>query len=173
MSFTFNQGKQFQICTEGSHAAILAAIVDVGIVESEYAGETKSRDMMRFIWIVDEVDDETGEPILVFQSLTKSTHEKAKFTAVYKGLTGELPKENFSFDDLVALLGKQATLAIIHNTKGDRTYANVASASKPMKNATVVEIPDDWQPPKQRDGEGETYTLASVAATSAGTPVSA
>ena len=160
MSLMVNRGKQFQIATEGLHQGTLAAITDVGEVETTYKGNTKLVDVMRFIWLIDEVDDESGDPLMVFQRVPKSTHPKSTFGKLFKSMTG---REAQPDEDALQLLGQSAGLQMEHTEKDGQTYSNIILVVKPTKGAEPVEIPADFQAPKARKGEGQTY-LAGAAA---------
>jgi hypothetical protein len=133
--------KEFQLPTEGQHPCVLAAVQDLGFVESKY-GESER---IRFVWIVgDEAEDSNGKPLIVMQSMNKSLHEKATLFQTIKAATGSEPDED---TDIEGLVGTQAQIVIVHAAGRDRMYANVQSVDRPLPKQRV-EIPDDWEPPK-------------------------
>jgi len=137
-------GKGFPVPSEGEHPAQLVAITDLGVVENSY-GE---RDSLRFVWMTDESDDR-DEPLLAFQTLGKSTHEKSNLTKAVKGMGLSAPDEGF---DVRTLLGTHARLVIGHNARDGRTYANVTAVLKPAKGQRKVEVPDAWTVPRFKKG---------------------
>lgn len=149
------RGKDFPPASEGPHQAVLAAIVDVGEVENSFG---KVQEVMRFIWLLDEPDQETGDPMMVFQRVPKSTHPKSTYAKTVKGMTSRVVEPD---DDALSLLGKSATVNIEHSEKEGRTYGNIVLVTKPGKEAPV-EIPDDWTPPQHRKGEGETFVAGHL-----------
>jgi hypothetical protein len=161
MSFTFNSGKQFQVAEEGNHQAVLAAFIDVGKSEGEF-GE---KDQVIAVWVLDVNDEESGEPLIAVQYLTKSVHEKANLTKVVKALTGSFPSLAFKFDDLMALLGRGATLALTHVEKEGRVRSKIVLVSKPDAKAETVAVPEGWEPPAGlTKGALGVYTSALLAA---------
>lgn len=140
----FNSSKQFQVAAEGNHQAALAAVIDIG----EHDGAYGKKDQIILVYILDEIDEESGESLLALQYATKSLDEKANLTKVIKAITGAAPKEGFELEDLLALLGKNVSLTLTHVEKDDRTRAKIVLVSKSNPKAEQVAIPEDWQPPK-------------------------
>jgi hypothetical protein len=155
------RGKDFPPASEGAHQAVLAAIVDVGEVENSFG---KVQEVMRFIWLLDEPDAETGDPMMVFQRVPKSTHPKSTYAKTVKGMTGRVAEPD---DDALELLGMPATVMIEHTEKEGRTYGNIVLVVKPSKTEAPVEIPDDWTAPQHRKGEGETFLAGATAVNAA------
>jgi hypothetical protein len=159
MSLTLSGKRKYPVATEGSHQAILAAIVDVGIETVDYGEGQKERDVCRFIWLIDETDTD-GSNLLIFQKLAKSTHEKSTMCKVIKGMTGQAPKAGFTLEQI---LGGNATLILEHSDDGN--FANISKVIRPDAKAKPVSMPEHWEPPKHRDGEGETFTYNPTART--------
>src|SRR5271167_63019 len=99
-------GKTFNPASEGVHAAVLAAIVDKGEVQTEWG--LKAQCML--VFILDE-NDEEDKPKLAFASYTRSLNEKARLYAAVKAITQANPPEEMNLMDLV---GKQTSLVIEH-----------------------------------------------------------
>jgi hypothetical protein len=161
MGFELKRGKDFSVLSEGTHPAILAAFVDQGEKEGPYGVQ----DQVIAIWITDEVDEENGEPLLGLQFLSKSTHPESNMGKVIKAVTGQVPKEDFSFDDLMLLLGKQATISTEHVTKDGKTKSKIILVSKANPKADKVVVPEDWTVPEGLSKgavEGGVYTQESV-----------
>lgn len=160
MAFELKRGKDFTIATEGNHAALLAAFVDLGEKESPYG----TQDQVIAVWILDEVDQDSGEPLLGLQFLSKSTHPESNMGKMIKAVTGQVPAENFSFDDLMALLGRQATITTEHVTKDGKTKSKIILVSKANPKAEKVVEPEKWTVPEGLTKKAiEIYTAASVA----------
>ena len=81
---------------------------------------------------------EDNRPFVVSGWYTISLNEKANLRAILEGWRGRSFTDDelggFSLEDV---LDKPCTLTVIHNAKGDKTYANIASASPLMKGMEV------------------------------------
>lgn len=132
-----NSGKDFEPVSEGVHAAVLADVVDKGIVETAFGPKPK----VMFTYVTDEAD-ESGAMKYVFQSFTASLHEKAGLRKAVKAVRGGKDIDGAAFD-VETLIGSQVQLVIQHNEGRDgKVYANVASILKPK--GPSVNIPPDF-----------------------------
>lgn len=132
-----NSGKDFEPVSEGVHAAVLADVVDKGIVPTAFGDKHK----VMFTFVTDEAD-ENGSMKYVFQSFTASLHEKATLRKAVKAIQGGKDIDGSDFD-LETLIGRQVQLVVQHNEGRDgKVYANVASILKPK--GPTVNIPPDF-----------------------------
>ena len=99
--------KQFQQASDGLHAGVLADVEDLGVQINPFDGEQKHK--VRLIYLVDELDSETGQPLQISQFCTLSLHEKAILYQVFKALTGSYPVEDQEIDDLIGAAGSAWT----------------------------------------------------------------
>lgn len=152
--------KQFEILDEGVHDVVLAAIQDLGIVPSAFDGTERQK--VRFIYLSNEKDSQTGEPILVIQSMTNSLHEKATLRKTIKGILGKDPGDKPLADE--KLVGTQCQIVVEHTESNGRTYANVVT-TMPQRNGTKVEIPEGWEPPKVKTLGANDGPVVATAAT--------
>jgi hypothetical protein len=133
---SIDSGKDYEILPEGVYAAVLADIVDLGVVDTAFGPKEK----VRFVWLTSEVDQE-GRTMRAFQTFTKSLHEKATMTKTVKQITKVPASGSF---DLETLLGTQARLVIQHvEGKEGKVYANVTSILK--STGGTVNIPVDFE----------------------------
>jgi hypothetical protein len=137
--------KQYEIANEGEHVAVLGAVQDLGLVYN--AKFDKECQRVRFVWLVgDETEAETGNPLLVFQSmnlkLTRSPMSKLFETLL--DATGKPPDPDM---DLEKLVGLQARIVVVHRQGDNREYANVDRVLPPAPEQNV-EIPISWWAPK-------------------------
>ena len=116
--------RQFEIPKEGQVFARLQQIKDLGIVDGNFG----SKEKIAFVWQTAECGI-GGEPLEVWQRLTKSLHPKSLLFKAIRQITGEDPGEEF---DLQTLVGVEVTLVIEHNEAEDVTYANVAAIVRPL-----------------------------------------
>jgi hypothetical protein len=140
-----NRTKQYPVATEGRHAAVLGAVQNLGLVLTDYGEKEK----VRFIWLLDEIDQTTGEPLLAMQSMTNSSNGSATLFKVVKDFAGIEIDEH---TDLETLVGSQALLTIAHNRnpRTGRIYANVLLPVAKAPKGQSVEIPVSWCAPKVR-----------------------
>jgi hypothetical protein len=140
-----NKTKQFPVASEGRHTAVLGAVQNLGLVLTDYGEKEK----VRFVWLLDEVDQATGEPLLAMQSMTNSSNESATLFKVVKDFAGIEIDEH---SDLETLVGSQVQLDITHNRnpRTGRIYANVLLPVGKALDGQSVKIPANWEPPKVR-----------------------
>jgi hypothetical protein len=124
---------------------VLADVVDKGIVEVTYAGETKKQHKCYIVWLLEELDGE-GRNKRVFQNFTLSLHEKAtlrKFLGTL-GLKEFVPGKPF---DLDTLIGTKRMLVLSEEdstTKPGEKYVRVTGTTALPKGNKGVEIPADF-----------------------------
>lgn len=132
-------GKEFKKATEGTHAAVLNSIDDLGIEDVTYQGKTKKVHMIRLFWQTEEKDGD--EPVFVTEKMNLSLHEKSKLYARVKGLFGKNPPASLDTDKLI---GTQTNIVVVHNPgKGaneGKTYANIVATLKLAPGQKKLEI---------------------------------
>jgi hypothetical protein len=144
ITISINSGKDFEPVSEGVHAAVLADVVDKGMVQTAFGEKHK----VQFTYLTDEAD-EGGRTKYVFQSFTASLHEKATLRKAVKAIRGGKDIEGDSFD-VESLIGSQVQLVVQHNEGRDgKVYANVASILKP-KAGVKVAVPSDFTRSKDK-----------------------
>lgn len=159
-----NGGNQdFEPLSEGVHPAVLADIVDLGMVNTGFGQKHK----VRFVWVTEEKDSD-GRQKYAFKRYTLSLHEKANLRKDVKGILGkDIDGEEF---DIETLIGKYNNLVIQHgeDEKTGKVYANVVTLMKPTKR---VAIPQDFVRAKDKDQSKK--PAQSVKAAGGGTSVAA
>ena len=126
-----DNGSNFTPVPIGVHKAVLVEIIDLGTQESTYNGETKRRHKVWLKWELADLEMADGKPMTIGHRYTLSFHEKS---ALRKHLQQWLGR---SFDeaeiklgyDFSTHLGMGCTLVVSHNTKGNKTYANIDAIS--------------------------------------------
>lgn len=118
-------GPTFTPAPAGLHQGVCVDVVDLGVLEVTYAGQTKRQHKIRLAWQIEETDD-AGKRFIVGKRYTCSLHEKSALRKDLESWRGRA----FSFDelagfDLEKLLGANAQINIQHATKDGSTYANV------------------------------------------------
>ncbi len=136
-------GTKFAPAPAGTHAAVCCDVVDLGVVETTWQGQTKRKHMVRVYWQLAEPRDD-GKPFLVTKRYTLSLHEKAALRHDLESWRGraftDAEAERF---DVEALISVGCYLNVMHKkgTNGD-TFANVAA---------IMPLPKGMQKPDIRD----------------------
>lgn len=126
-----NSGADFEPVSEGVHQAVLADIVDLGVLQTAFG----PKDKVQFIWLSDEAD-ETGRTKYLFKRYTKSLHEKASLRKDVKAILGK-DIDGSSFD-VESLLGRTNSLVVQHSEGNDgKVYANIIGIMKPTAKLTI------------------------------------
>lgn len=136
-----SEGGNFELTPAGTFPGRCYRFIDLGSHEQEYNGESKG--LKRLVMIGFELPTETmadGRPFSIHKRYTWSTHEKATMRKDLEAWRGAKFNDN-DFGpggfDVRNLLGVACTLTIVHNDKGNDTYANLASIGKAMKGLDI------------------------------------
>ena len=124
---TVGSGSSFKPAPSGLHQGVCVDVVDMGVLEVTYAGQTKRQHKVRVVWQIDQ-DMESGKPFIVQKRYTLSLHEKATLRKELESWRGRVfTDEELAGFDLEKLLGANAQLNIQHANKNGEIYANVVS----------------------------------------------
>ena len=135
-------GTKFAPAPAGSHASVCCDVVDLGIVETTYQGQTKRKHMVRLSWQIDEPRDD-GKPFMVSKRYTLSLHEKAGLRKDLESWRGRpFTEAELKGFDLEVLIGIGCFLNVVHRVVGADTYANVAAIMKLPKGMTAPTVRD-------------------------------
>jgi len=114
----------------GAHTAICIYVVDLGTQETSFG-------QRRQVFIGWELPDErtsAGAPFTIGRRYTYSSNSKAALRADIESWIGRpLSGADFGRLNLSDFLGRTCLLGVKHETKGERTHANVHSVLKPPK----------------------------------------
>jgi hypothetical protein len=117
---------------EGIHPAICVDVIDLGMVTTEFQGQTRIVNKLKLVF-ESEQKTEDGKNCTVSKNFTASLHPKAKLAEFLGKWRGRpvVPGESI---DLAKLIGACCTLVISHqqNMVG-KTYASIDAVSKPTK----------------------------------------
>src|SRR5215469_15515034 len=129
---------------EGIHSAVCVDVLDLGLVEVEYQGQSKMVNKLRLVFET-EAKWPDGKNCTISKNFTASLHPKARlneFLGKWRG-RAVVPGDDVDLDKLI---GASCTLVISHqqNLVG-RTYASIDAVSKPTKKlvASGVYSPAD------------------------------
>lgn len=133
--------KTYERPASGQYHGVLADIVDLGMVTTNFNNVPKTQPMVRFVWILN-VNGRDGKPLQVQQRFNvTSLHEKSNVYKTLKQILGQPPQPNL---DIESLIGQTRYLWINTETKPDgKEYANIMGIL-PAQNGTVVPIPADF-----------------------------
>lgn len=127
-----DNGGNFTPAPEGLFQAVCVDVVDLGQVETQWGNKHK----VRLAWQITEKDEETGKRYLVVGQFTASLNEKARLRAILESWRGKrFTKEELKGFDMEHLIGANCQLQIIHNSNGEKTYANVQAITALPKGA--------------------------------------
>ena len=111
-------------------------MIQIGTLTKTFEGKQKEVPTVRLSWELPDYKveyDGKEEPAMIGEEFTLSLHEKAGLRKVLKSWRGrdftDAELKGFSMKNL---LGAPCMLSVAHATKGDKTYANVATVSKLM-----------------------------------------
>lgn len=141
--------KKFNPAPEGLHAATCCDVIDLGEEDTKWGKKSK----LRIMWVLDEIDPETGKQFMVGKKYTTSLNDKSNLCIDLQCWRGrkftEEEKQGF---DLERLLGAGCQLQIVHEL-GDNSsvYANVQAIVPLSKQMTKPAIPKDYVRKKDRD----------------------
>jgi len=144
MSLTVSEPESsgFTPCPAGTYPARCVLIADLGSQQSEYQGEIKHAHklLVQFEITDPETRRDDGKPFTISKRFTASLHEKAGLRKTLESWRGRpfSPEELRGFS-LVNVLGKPCLLSVVQETKGDRTYSNIASIMGLPKGMTCPE----------------------------------
>lgn len=129
-----DSSQRFEPPPEDIYPSVCIDVVDLGEIQSEYAGETRLRHVVKLVWQIDYLreDQLRFEPSRRF---TLSLHEKAALRAFLERWRGKrfTPEELKGFD-LERVIGVNGQLQILHNASPDgRIWANVETVTPALK----------------------------------------
>lgn len=137
------QKSEFEPCPEGPQVAVCCDVIDLGMVEVTWQGETKRQHKCMIRWQSAETMA-NGKPYLVSERYTLSLSEKSKLRPMLEAWRGRkfTDDEAMGFD-IEKLLGANCYLNVVHRkgTKGG-TFANVASIMPLPKGMTAIQVSD-------------------------------
>lgn len=143
------EGKKFEKPAEMIQQAVLADVVDKGMVPNKFKPGT-TQHKAYFVWICEELDSE-GKNKRVFDGFTVSLHEKASLRKRLKEFGAVIDKDTKI--DLDQYIGTKRTL-VLSSEDGDdgEPYIKLLATQKPQGKG--VDIPADFvrkqdQPAKQ------------------------
>jgi len=117
-------GQPGELPKVGSYKARVVGFIDLGTQDVEFEGKKSQQRKCTIEWALDMVKGKSirsdGKPFIVGQRLTYSPSERGTLRKILKRAWG-ITSADFDMSDLI---GKDATLSIIHDDEGK--FANIA-----------------------------------------------
>lgn len=146
-------GKSFTPAPEGQHSAVCVDIIDLGMVETTWNGKTKQSHKCRIVFEISE-ENEQGQRHTVREQFTASLSEKAALRKFLESWRGKpFTDDELKGFDLEALWCAPALIQVVHQARGDKTYANISSIMKLPKGVGRLEPSKGYIRQKDRPTE--------------------
>lgn len=137
-------GQGFEPLSEGMHHAICYGIVDIGTHFNPAFGKWTHQCYILFELPEERLQIEGKDlPRAISKKFTVSLHEKAELRKMLQTWRGKaFTQEELQGFDIKKLMSANCYLQVIHNTKGDKTYANIVGIS-PLPKGTDKRAPEN------------------------------
>lgn len=126
----------FEIAPAGTHLAVCYRVIDLGTQAGSFQGQPKSQHKILLSWELPEERMKDNRPFTISQRYTWSMSEKATLRKHLEGWRGRgFTEADFGPNgfNIKNVIGKGCVLTVMHATKGEKTYANIAAVGKLMK----------------------------------------
>lgn len=121
----------FEILSAGTHFGVCTGVFDIGLQPGSTMYPKPKRILhLRFEIPAERVKDKNGldAPAVIYERFTASMNKKAILRKALESWRGaSFTDEQAEAFDVSKLLGAAATISVVHNKAGDKTYANIAS----------------------------------------------
>lgn len=132
--------KEFETCPSGTFAGRCYRFVDLGTQPKEYMGATTLKRMVGISWELPDELMKDGRPFSIYQRYVWSMSEKSTLRKHLESWRGQkFVDTDFGEGgfDTKKLIGAPCMIGVTHSVKGDKTYANISSISRPLKGLEV------------------------------------
>lgn len=139
---TAGDGKTFEPAPEGVHQGVCVDVVDLGVLDVTWQGQSKKQHKINIAWQIAEHRSD-GKPFLVFKRYTLSLSEKANLRKDLESWRGRAftRDEELGFD-VESVIGANCLLNVQHHESGGKTYANVVSIMPLVKGMPKITASD-------------------------------
>lgn len=138
--------KEYEKPTDGLYDAVLADIVDLGLVQTQYGSKPK----VRIVWLLSALDSEKNN-FRVMQQVTASMDERSRLFATVKDIIGKEPTVPFETEDLI---GHNNQLLIQQATVNGKTFANVKAILQ-AKPGVKIAVPSGFVRDKDKKNQNQ------------------
>lgn len=124
----------------GVHSAVCCDVRDLGLLETTWQGETRTKHKILLSWQIAE-DRDDGKPWLCSKRYTLSLHEKSALRKDLESWRGRpFTEAELAGFDVETIIGVPCLLNITHRSVGDATYANVVGVTPLMKGLVPMRV---------------------------------
>lgn len=134
---------EFELPPAGTHLALCYRVIDLGTQTGTYMGKPKVNHKILLSWELPDEKMKDGRPFTISQRYTWSMSEKAilrKHLEGWRGLSftdADFGPAGFNIKNVI---GKGCVLTITHDTKGEKTYANITGVGKMMRGMAAPKL---------------------------------
>jgi hypothetical protein len=155
-----NGDKSFTPCPAGVHQAVAVDVVDLGLLEVTFGGQTKQQHKVAVVFITDEVNPENGKPFMIQQRYTLSLNEKSNLRRDLQNWRGKpFTADELAGFDLERLIGVNAQINVVHIQKPDgRVFANIGAIMPLARGMAKLPVPGDYVRRKDREPQASNGT---------------
>jgi len=126
MKLKENSSGNFTPCPEYTGKGVCVDVTPLKKVQTEYGEKEK----FKLVFETEALKEDGSRFAVWSQGFTPLLHEKAGLRKFLRGWNGrDLSKEELADFDTESMLGRSAFLVVTHTTKGEETYANIASCT--------------------------------------------
>ncbi len=135
MSLFISEGSSgtYVPCPPGSYPARLCALIDLGTQSTVWEGEQKTahKVLLKFEITDQEARQDDGSAHTISRRFTASLHVKSALRKLLEAWRGKpFTADELRQFDLKVLVGMPCMVSVIHEAKGDKLFANLASVMK-------------------------------------------
>lgn len=153
----------FELPPPGTHLAVCYRVIDLGTQSGTYMGKPKVARKVLISWELPDEKMTDGRPFTISQRYTWSMSEKATLRKHLESWRGkafsdaDFGPQGFNIKNI---LGVGCVLTITHETKQEKTYANISAVGKLMKGMVAPELtnPTAYLWIAQDHWDSETFT---------------
>jgi hypothetical protein len=142
--------KEFEKPKNGTYVGVVADIVDLGLVPTNFGQKPK----IRIVWLLNQKDSE-GNYFRVMSQVNASANEKSALFGIVKSVLGVVPPPPF---DAEVLLGRSNELFVLNepDSTGTKTFANVKAIMPLSAGTQPMQIPATFVRAKDQQKNGPT-----------------
>ena len=152
--------KEFAVVPPGTHLAVCYRVIDLGTQDSTYNGQSKKAHKVLVSWELPDEKMSDGRPFTISQRYTWSMNEKAALRRDLESWRGTpFGKADFGPNgfNIRKIIGKGCLLTVVHQQRGEKTYANISAIGKLMKGMETPKLTNEiaylWINPELWDSE--------------------
>ena len=150
------ESKKFAPAAAGEQQAVLAKVVDMGMVESDWKGKKTLKPNIYFIWQVAE-KDEQGQPKRVYDFFVLSNDDRSNLYKRVNQIYGKPAPKAFDYEKMV---GVQRNLLLVHNEKGRAVVVGVTPLKPGQAKLEIAPMED-----KKKEAVKEVTPVKSLSGT--------